>query len=131
MRLSYIHSFLALSLVLSVGGCQDQKGPDGLQKLTEEFSRTVQSAKEQFEKIAPQRQEIEQKAGAETEKLFTFEYRVQEIGKDVKPAEIQARLAALGKDRWDCFHIEPRKDALLLFCKRQPKTYLRYIPRVF
>jgi len=131
MRL--LPSTLTISLLgaLLLCSCQDSGQSRGFDKFEEELSRTLQSAKEHFEKIAPEREKLERKAQAEAEKLFVFEYHVEEFGRETKTDQIRNKLAELGKNRWDCFHIEPRGNYLLLFCKRQPKTYLKYIPRMF
>ena len=70
-------------------------------------------------------------ASDEVEKLFIFEYEVFEYDLDMASSEQTEALTALGKERWECFHVQPTTESLRFYCKRRPRTYLRLIPRVF
>lgn len=74
----------------------------------------------------------------EVEKLYQLEYTVRSFPITTTSVEFESALRRLGEQRWDCFHIErtvqtttdnKREVKLLVFCKRFPKTYLRYIPK--
>ena len=84
-----------------------------------------------LEWTAPASEKAEKLAKEELRKLHNFEYKVERVAVTAEPGEMQIVLQELGKDRWECFHVERRNDDLLLFCKRRPESYLRYIPRVF
>lgn len=66
----------------------------------------------------------------EIEKLFKVEYKVIEIAHSSSDT-IELKLAQLGSERWECFFIEPINGANRYYFKRSPKTFLRYIPRMF
>ena len=80
----------------------------------------------------------------EFRKLQQYEYKLQSFPADTMPIELEAALNRLGKERWECFHVEKRMAAeskeptetarplrteIVLFCKRRPETPLRFIPR--
>lgn len=79
----------------------------------------------------------------EFKKLQQFEYKLQSFPADTMPIELEAALNRLGKERWECFHVEKRmsveskepdvaraaRPEIVLFCKRRPETPLRFIPR--
>lgn len=75
--------------------------------------------------------EAQQLAEGEVQKLFAWEYHVVELPDELSREDLAARLNELGSDRWDCFHMSSSGVNLRLVCKRQPKSYLKYIPRVF
>lgn len=77
------------------------------------------------------RRGVQETTAAEIEKLHSLEYKVLEIDGKLGAPELETAFADLGKERWDCFHIEERGESLRVFCKRNPKTYLKYIPRMF
>lgn len=91
---------------------------------------TLDEARRLIDDLAPQRKEWEEDARGEVEKLYNFEYHIEEFSNELSTVEIEAKLDALGQDRWECFHIEPGEKELRVFCKRRPKTYLRYMLRV-
>ncbi len=100
-------------------------------EVTDEVQKKWEAAKSKISSLAPEAEALQEKAGGELDKLFVFEYRVEEIQRNASKDEMEEILGRLGKERWDCFHIQPEGDALRLFCKRNPKTYLKYIPRIF
>lgn len=80
----------------------------------------------------------------EFRKLQQYEYKLQSFPADTMPIELEAALNRLGKERWECFHVDKRTATVLneptdparpvraeivLFCKRRPETPLRFIPR--
>ena len=82
-------------------------------------------------KVAPVPGKVSELTQDELSKLFTFEYKVLELDSKLTSDEIEAKLTDLGKEMWDCFAVTPSESVIKLFCKRRPKTYLRYIPRWF
>lgn len=127
------HAFQLLSIALCLGiiatsaGCEkkDQK------ELQDQIVKTVTDLKSQ----APD-------PIKEVEKLHQLEYEVVSFPLNTPPAALDAALDEMGKNRWDCFHIErgaqlreeegqddKREVYLMVFCKRLPDTLLRYVPR--
>ena len=101
---------------------------DSAPQVPEGVSKAWEQARSAVDKISP---EVQQRTSGEVEKLFVFEYHVEDIESGRSADELKERLTALGRDRWDCFHIEPQEQGLRVFCKRNPKTFLKYIPRIF
>lgn len=72
----------------------------------------------------------------ELKKLQQFEYKIISVPADTTPTALESSLNELGRERWECFHVEkrlnpadPAKSEIALFCKRRPETPLRFIPR--
>jgi hypothetical protein len=74
----------------------------------------------------------------EIKKLHQLEYNVFTLALEDSAARYEGVLDELGKNRWDCFHVEKvfstnkngeRVGKLLFFCKRAPDTLLRFVPK--
>lgn len=74
----------------------------------------------------------------EVKKLHQLEYNVFTLALEDSAARYEGVLDELGKNRWDCFHVEKvftnnekgdRVGKLLFFCKRSPDTLLRFVPK--
>lgn len=118
--------------LLSLSGCKEEHGgSEQFSRLSEDLKETLKDAKRAVAGLAPDTSAVQQKTNEEIEKLFRFEYKVEELAKEAPAGEIEASLARLGSDRWDCFHVESTPASLRLFCKRMPRTYLRYLTHVF
>ena len=67
----------------------------------------------------------------EIKKLSQWEYKIVEVSEYASAEEITSQLSELGKERWNCFHTSSRQTQKLirLWCKRQPFTPLRFVPR--
>jgi hypothetical protein len=111
-----------------VAACEQGKMKETLLDGAEDLQRTWQDLTRSLQETTPS-QEAQTLAGQEIEKLFAFEYRVQEIPMPSPAAEIEKVMARMGQDRWECFHVESNFEALLLFCKRRPRSYLRFFMR--
>ena len=83
-----------------------------------------------LDKVLQNGEQVSKATSDEIEKLFSVEYKVVELTQ-IDAAEIELKLATLGRDRWECFFIEPVNGAKRFYFKRSPKTLLRYIPRMF
>ena len=77
---------------------------------------------------------------SEVDKLYQLEYTVVSFPLTSSAQRLEGALDELGKKRWDCFHVErslkenaqgEKSAALLVFCKRLPETFLRYVPKQF
>jgi len=58
---------------------------------------------------------------------FAIEYKVVDLERVADPKDSEAMLTALGKDRWDCFHMEPVGERLRMFCARRPFSLMRIL----
>ena len=83
------------------------------------------------EALAPHGDALHAKTKEEVDKLFRWEYRVQDLPVDLSAEDMEKRLAALGVDGWECFSIVPGTSSTRTTCKRRPKsaiTYLKFLP---
>lgn len=119
----------AIALVLLAEGC-DPSGNGDLESLNSQLKQLLKQAEQKIDGLAPQTKEVTEATSQEVEKLFVFEYKVAELKKEAGTAEIEGALQQLGQDRWECFAADRSDKVLRFYCKRRPKTYLRYIPRL-
>lgn len=130
-----------LAFLLLLPGCgSSQEQPaatpspqarSSLEQISDELSAALEKASRKVSEIAPSGEQVKQSATGEVEKLYIFEYKVAEFSLDATAGEIESELNSLGKERWECFASERTEKNLRVMCKRRPKTYLRYIPRMF
>jgi hypothetical protein len=140
---------LAFGLCTMICGCNDklqeaERDKDAERPQAQVFSSTA-PAQSSIDSLTTQVQQavdassdaIEQAsklstadAISEIEKLRQLEYRVLTFASAVSASEMEAALIKAGMERWDCFHLEKRSgtEELLVFCKRNPHTPLRYLP---
>ena len=118
--------FLILALLLMA--C-DSKSK--LEDIQQGISKQVGELQKTIEGLKPVQKDLTQQASTEVEKLYIYEYKVAELAKTLSNTDLEKELTALGAERWDCFHVEAIDNNLKVFCKRKPKTYLNYVPRVF
>lgn len=114
-----------LLLLFTVPGCKSDPANEG-SILIDELQKTIENLKSRVSTT-----ELDSLANQEVEKLFTFEYTVKELPIESTGTEINETLSELGLERWECFHVEEKTTFIRLYCKRRPKTYLRYVPRMF
>lgn len=62
------------------------------------------------------------------EKIGDWEYRIIHIAY-VDLDKTEEKLNELGRERWECFWVEQRKDSLAFFFKRPKISYLQKIPK--
>lgn len=102
--------------------------------------QTKDQVKKQFNKAIEEIKTQSEPSLREVEKLHQLDYTVVSFPLDSSAQSIEQSLDELGRNRWDCFHVErtvkvtreeKRETQLLVFCKRLPETYLRYIPKNF
>jgi peptidoglycan hydrolase CwlO-like protein len=101
------------------------------QQVNKVIGESLEGIKAELRKLQPQANELSDQAQGEVEKLFSFEYRVAEFPDTLTAQELELELVSLGKERWECFQVLHINKSLKVMCRRMPKTYLRYIPRVF
>ena len=121
MRVMVIVFIIFASLMLCA--CEAKETQD----LSNQLDKVIEQTKEAVEKLAPKGTEITKFGADEIEKLFTYEYKVVDIKAHASIAEIQAELDLLGMERWEVFHVVNMPNASRLYCKRRPKSYLRYV----
>jgi hypothetical protein len=142
----FLSAFLTLSLltlsILSLSACSSPVEPserEQAEKQLREMKALLQQTVEEVLTVSGAK--LEELKGAydpqdplkELKKLRQFEYKVAPLALD--PPKLEAELIALGREGWDCFHVEhspsENKSAnktLLVFCKRRVETPLSYIP---
>jgi len=109
--------------------CSCQSGSDNpqLESIKKELKKSLKEAKVAIDELGGDKFEA---TSEELEKLFAFEYKVFEADTKLGTGEMERVLGAFGKERWECFHAEKEQNKLRFFCKRRPKSYLRYIPKI-
>ncbi|MCO6430557.1 MAG: hypothetical protein J5J00_06820 [Deltaproteobacteria bacterium] len=124
-------TFLALCLPFLLSSCQREQAESALDGVGDKLNQGYQYARDSAKEIPGKAEELSESAAREVSKLHSLEYKVFELDKSTDSFEIERKLATLGLERWDCFFVRERFDSLQFFCKRHPKTLLRYLPRVF
>jgi hypothetical protein len=112
-----------LLLLLACGFDEGAPGrlPASLEELVEQL---YQRAREAGEEVPP---DAMQWAREDLERAGDWEYRVVRVEAD-DDAAIEARLAALGAERWEAFWVERSGAGLRIFLKRRAVSYLRRLP---
>ena len=121
-------TFLVVFVVLSAG-CEQADDYDGLaadienqvEKFSEQAGRYADKAYRSTRQAAGKVPDL---AEEEYEKLFRIDYKIFNIPLD---HNLELNLNALGKERWECFHIAEGEDSYQLSCRRRPKSYLKYL----
>jgi len=114
------------------------------------LTMSAQNISEDIAKAVDQRtKKLKGVATDEVEKLFTVEYKIEQIERGVivpsltqnsaasgapeasveEQIRLESRLAELGKERWQCFHVEEQPKYIRLYCQRPSPTYLRLLAR--
>lgn len=81
--------------------------------------------------VDKQSHELSEKANEELSHQLRVEYKVFKFNIKNNPNIIEDRLNELGKNRWNCFHIEPIPSSdgeVSIFCKKIPLTAARLLP---
>ena len=113
-------------LLISLLAACDQSSTQTIEELKGGLEKSIESAQRTLESLGSDKKSTTGKAVDEVEKLFRFEYQVFKIDRSSGTEEMQNRLSQLGEKRWDCFHIENLGTEVEVYCKRRPKSYLRY-----
>ena len=121
-------SLLIIPLVTS---CNQQSTTKQIDELKESYNQlTDKIAKKVSEEYQAGEKQVSKLTDNEIKKLRTIEYKVIDIELDLNSSDIEKKLAELGVDRWDCFHIEKQTNQLKAFCKRVPLSHLRTLARI-
>jgi hypothetical protein len=127
----------AIIISLAAAGCQNPGDPGQPQGLKDQLESIIKSARGQLGRLKDNKtvsgpaKQLTGEAEKQLEKMFVFEYKVAEVDRRQSAEALQKDLDALGTERWECFHMEPKDQKLLVFCKRHPKSYLRYLVTLF
>lgn len=125
-KMNKLRNLLLSAFLLT--GCNNQQGGSEVQT---EIAQALKEAKQALQELAPESDSIERLAKDEAEKLHTIEYQVFDIEDNGDINHLNAILSKIGKLRWECFHIEKEEKHYRCFCKRRPKSYIRYLARRF
>ena len=125
--MTFLLRLTAILSALIIAGC-DQINGDSVDHVTSELKRTLEDAKKGVAELTPGLKNV---TTEELGKIFSFEYKILDIKDDPLAAEIEATLNVLGRERWECFAVQPVGSGIRLFLRRRPASYLQYIPRVF
>lgn len=114
--------FAICALALTLIGCDQNSG---------DLSKLEQEARSLLKGVSEDHKKVQDATTKEVEKLFTFEYKVFDFSMEASSGEIEKKLSEGGREGWECFAVHEKRPNLRFFCKRRPKTYLRYVPRIF
>ena len=121
---------LCVFVPLLLVGCEASIDQKKLDELGRDVQDTISKATKKIGELTPSSDDVTNLTTEEVAKLFNFEYRVIDLEASLPNSEIELQLSRLGLDRWECFHIEKNGPSLRVFCKRRPKTFLRYMQHV-
>lgn len=117
---------ITLLLLLFLTAC-DGSVSDSTQQVNEIYEQAKKSVLD----ITPDGQQISESAQEEIDKLFRIEYHTMKMDKHSSLESIQATLTKLGEDRWECFDTRTVEEELQILCHRRPRSYLRYLLKMF
>lgn len=122
--------FILTVLILTCASCNSSEYQSERSSVNGEWTKQISSL---FEKLRKTNPEL---SVEELQKLHQFEYKVFHIDAHNSSLQITRELNEVGKDKWDCFHIErlnitkeQNGDVLQIYCKRNIQTPLRYVPQ--
>ena len=134
--------FRALAFFLAslcpLGGCSDEPvpavpTPNKAQQLNEHINQSLSDvltkATDTFNSLSPKAEQLSDAALNEVKKLSVIEYKVVDLPIEAPSEALEATLAKLGSERWECFAAVPGDTGTRLICHRRPETYLQYVPR--
>ena len=101
------------------------------EKLKEVYDKGVKGAKEKYAETVGDGKVLTNKSKEwllkDIENIGDWEYKVESYGPD-QSKEIEKKLNALGKERWQCFWVESNKKEKIFYFKRTKMSYLSKIP---
>ncbi len=77
--------------------------------------------------LGPQGEVIQERTKEEVEKLFRWEYRVEDVEANLTSDQLEKRLTELGNEGWECFNIAPSGQSSRVTCKRRPRSAINYL----
>ena len=101
------------------------------EKLKEVYEKGLKGAKEKYAETVGDGKELTGKSKEwllkDIENIGDWEYRVESYGSE-QAKEVEKKLNALGKERWQCFWVESNKKQKTFYFKRTKLSYLSKIP---
>jgi hypothetical protein len=126
-----ISTLCAPLLLAALCSCNSSVDSERLEQLSKDLKETLSTTKDKVVELSPSSGDLKSLTTDEFRKLAAFEYKVTEVPRQASALELEAQLALLGAERWECFQIDPAETHYRIFCRRRPETYLRYLPRMF
>ena len=115
------HLCLAGMLFFTLLGC-DESSQDQLSELVKQARSTI---REQAQDSLPAHEEISRMSTQELNKLLGWEYKIVDFQTPPSGGELEAKLNALGEERWECLVSVGMSVAVRVQCKRPAKAFLR------
>jgi len=128
IRINWL-GLLGLLLPLGLVGC-DQSHDEALKAIEQDMRSTLTRAEQRMRELTPSRTTVQSSASEEIEKLFTIEYHVEEMPRQIPVEEMRERLRRLGSERWQCGDPLQFEQHLRFICHRRPRSYLRALGTV-
>ena len=101
------------------------------EKLKEVYEKGLKGAKEKYVETVGDGKKLTGKSKEwllkDIENIGDWEYKVESYGPE-QAKEIEKKLNALGKERWQCFWVESNKKQKTFYFKRTKLSYLSKIP---
>ena len=101
------------------------------EKLKEVYEKGLKGAKEKYAETVGDGKKLTGKSKEwllkDIENIGDWEYKVESYGTE-QAKEVEKKLNALGKERWQCFWVESNKKQKTFYFKRTKLSYLSKIP---
>jgi hypothetical protein len=101
------------------------------EKLKEVYEKGLKGAKEKYAETVGDGKKLTGKSKEwllkDIENIGDWEYKVESYGPE-QAKEVEKKLNALGKERWQCFWVESNKKQKTFYFKRTKLSYLSKIP---
>ena len=101
------------------------------EKLKEAYDKGLKGAKEKYAETVGDGKKLTGKSKEwllkDIENIGDWEYKVESYGPE-QAKEVEEKLNALGKERWQCFWVESNKKQKTFYFKRTKLSYLSKIP---
>lgn len=131
LTLLFFAVFLTFLNSCEQAGSRETIDRETTDRATQTLSDTISQAGDALSNLTPSRKQIKSMTSNELNNVFAVEYKVIDISAGQEAKQIEETLSMLGRERWDCYHVEPQFDSLRVFCKRQPVSYLRYLLKLW
>ena len=101
------------------------------EKLKEAYDKGLKGAKEKYAETVGDGKKLTGKSKEwllkDIENIGDWEYKVESYGTE-QAKEVEKKLNALGKERWQCFWVESNEKQKTFYFKRTKLSYLSKIP---
>jgi hypothetical protein len=147
----YLNS-LAVVLIISLLGCREEQAEEVTAPATHSEVPAVEKAESEdsvisnaldalkngaskvHEVVEPYASPMKDTAVDSMQKVVAIDYKIIEIDSDDPIPAIEARLAALGRERWDCSPMPSNEFVSRFLCKRFPLNFylkaLSFLPKL-